>query len=321
MWVAWIRKVRDEWGLAETTERRGEALPLWFRGHSDASWKLTPKLYRPEFLGADENEIRHEFKSRALQFIKGRVPTTELDWYFLMQHYGAPTRLLDWTENPLAALYFAVADQDGEREAAVWILDPTWLNKQLGKGIEGAMLPDWEEARRYLPGLEESFGGQTVRIRRPAAIEPAHVDPRLAAQASRFVIFGTTRDLMRTKILRFRSGSKRHLAIFRIPKDRIAEAQDELTRYGVTTTSLFPDLAGLGAELSSKVEKALTRNVVADYFNVDPMTRSSPELTSTCQALAIPLPLRRASTAAHALELPIRRHPRCPQQAPVAAPD
>jgi hypothetical protein len=255
-YMARIEELRKMWGLAKTTERRGEELPLWFRGHSDASWKLTPKLYRKEFLGADENEIRAEFKSRALQLIQGRIPSTELDWYFLMQHYGAPTRLLDWTENPLAALYFAVANHDGKKNAAIWIMDPTWLNKQLGKDIEGAMLPDWVEAEPYLPTLEEAFEGRTVRVRRPAAIEPAHVDRRLAAQASRFVIFGTARDLMKTKAARVRSDSRRHIGFFLILKERTADAEDELARYGVTTTALFPDLSGLGAELSSKWKKS-----------------------------------------------------------------
>jgi hypothetical protein len=60
-------------------------------------------------------------------------PQDPWDWYFLMQHSGAPTRRLDWTEGSLIALYFAVRDaardNDASADAAVWVLDPWWLNK------------------------------------------------------------------------------------------------------------------------------------------------------------------------------------------------
>ena len=109
-----------------------------------------------------ENEIRHEFKSRALQLIQGRLPADEWEWYFLMQHYGVPTRLLDWTENPLIAIYFAVEGHKADRDAAVWALDPTWLNRKLRRGIEGVMLHDWSEAQSYLRELEDAFSGVNI---------------------------------------------------------------------------------------------------------------------------------------------------------------
>src|ERR1700679_3623933 len=164
-----LKELREVWGLDDGDGRRGDADPLWFRGHADAGWKLTPKLYRPEFDGADENEIRHEFQSRALQLIQGRLPADKWEWYFLMQHYGVPTRLLDWTENVLIAAYFAVAENDGKTDAAIWVLDPAWPNRKLRRGIEGAMLHDWSEAESYLRDLEAAFSGVSVRASMPAA--------------------------------------------------------------------------------------------------------------------------------------------------------
>jgi hypothetical protein len=242
-----LKEFRRGWGGGDSPERRGEERPLWFRGHLNADWKLTPKLYRKPFIGADETEIRHEFQSRAPQLIQTRLPTNKWEWYFLMQHYGVPTRLLDWTVNPLIAMYFAVQDHPATFDAALWMLDPSWLNRKLRRGIEGAMLPDWKEAQPYLPELEAAFEGKEVTLTLPAAMEPPHVDRRLSAQSSRFVIFGTTRDLMRTKAARV--ARVRHVGMIRIPKECIKEIQADLDHYGITAASVFPDLTGLCREI------------------------------------------------------------------------
>lgn len=245
-----LNKLRDAWGLEDGAARRGDAAPLWFRGHADADWKLTPKLYRPEYRDSDEHEIRHEFKSRALQLIQGRLPADEWEWYFLMQHYGVPTRLLDWTENALIAMYFAVEGHRADKDAAVWALDPTWLNRKLRRGIKGVMLHDWSEAQSYLRELEDAFSGVNITAQLPAAIEPPHVDRRLVAQSSRFVIFGKTQNLMRTKVARNRRDLR--VEMMRIPRTEIPGLQRDLINYGITAATVFPDLSGLCQEICSK---------------------------------------------------------------------
>jgi hypothetical protein len=247
-----LKQFRSFWGLDIDDKPYGQIESLWFRGHKDSTWKLTPKLYRKEFSEADENEIRQEFQSRALQLIQGRIPTYRWEWYFLMQHYGAPTRLLDWTDNPLVALYFALEDHPGNHDAAVWIINPWWLNRKLRRGIEGAMLPEWEEADSYLKDLEDAFSGDQITASLPAAIDPPHVDRRLAAQSSRFVIFGKTHDLMRTKAVRSTPKSKRHVAMITIPQKAIPDIQADLAFCGITPAFIFPDLQGLCRDISGK---------------------------------------------------------------------
>src|SRR6185312_15523507 len=159
-----IKRLRRLWDVDDENDS------VWFRGHLVVNWRLIPKLYRPEFKDSDEAEIRFQFQSRALQLLENRRrPTTEWEWYFLMQHYGAPTRLLDWTDNPLVALYFALNDPRSggpppDQDAAVWVLNPAWLNRHLRQGIDGAMLSDWVEAEPYLPDLENAFAGEEVRV-------------------------------------------------------------------------------------------------------------------------------------------------------------
>ncbi|MGD1029438.1 FRG domain-containing protein [Candidatus Binatus soli] len=142
----WQKKTRTWSG--DRIKRKGEEERLWFRGQPAAA-QLSPRIYRVEYLGRgreaqleiDEPEIRQQFQSRAIQLASGHLPEPERiwDWYFLMQHYGAPTRLLDWTDLPLVSLYFAVTGGEPEEDAAVWVLDPYWLNHRLFDLVEGPL--------------------------------------------------------------------------------------------------------------------------------------------------------------------------------------
>src|SRR3546814_4279407 len=92
--------------------------PVWYRGHSVSGCNLEPKLMRI----ADRSPETHylnKFKQDA-SIILNRYPKNEFEWLFLMQHYGVPTRLLDWTESPLTGLYFAL-ERDIDKDGALWV--------------------------------------------------------------------------------------------------------------------------------------------------------------------------------------------------------
>jgi hypothetical protein len=125
-YVAIVTQLRNEWRMEDQKEskKRGnksfEPGGDWYRGVSSASYDLKPKVYRKSGFEAvkkygtkktDEDEIRRAFKSSAVQLMtEPHLPDDEKGWYFLMQHYGTPTRLLDWTDGALLALYFAVRE-------------------------------------------------------------------------------------------------------------------------------------------------------------------------------------------------------------------
>jgi len=104
---------------------------LWFRGHSNASHALVPSILRHSFGQTkryiDEVSLVRHF--RAMNCDAVASDASDFQVLVTMQHYQAPTRLLDWTENLLVALHFAVRDPKNDRhDAAVWMLNARRLN-------------------------------------------------------------------------------------------------------------------------------------------------------------------------------------------------
>src|SRR6266852_8142974 len=97
---------------------------IWFRGQARKDWKLVPSLARKTIHLQAESALIKRFMQNATPHITTSL-RDEWEWIFLMQHYRASTRLLDWSESPLAALYFAVSEKEHMGAAgSVWCLDP-----------------------------------------------------------------------------------------------------------------------------------------------------------------------------------------------------
>jgi FRG domain len=81
-----------------------------FRGQSNAAWTLVPKVGRPPFCRrVMDNNLFREWKRRAVEYV-GTPWVSDWDWLAVAQHHGLPTRLLDWKDNPLNAVYFALRE-------------------------------------------------------------------------------------------------------------------------------------------------------------------------------------------------------------------
>ncbi len=106
-----------------------------FRGQA-SKFALEPSIWRQESslpVPALELMVLNEFKARARNHLNPRsIPTTTLDWLALMQHHGAPTRLLDFSYSPFVALYFAIRGSKHLNSPAetvrLWALDSVAVN-------------------------------------------------------------------------------------------------------------------------------------------------------------------------------------------------
>lgn len=212
--------------------------PVWFRGQSRLSWGLKPSLFRTKRGIAGELGFVKRFKQDALMLVTHR-PQHPWEWIFLMQHHGAPSRLLDWTESPLVGLYFAVESRP-KADGAVWALLPLELNRiaNIGGGMQD--LPGFGDDDFLDSYLPTQLARENVTRNPPlAAIAPRNT-PRMQGQLSVFTI--SHRD--DTPLERLGSGA--HVWRYRVPKEAKGRIRLELEALQVTRRVLFPELSTLG---------------------------------------------------------------------------
>lgn len=89
--------------------------PFWFRGHRNSAYRLSSSAIRDSSFRVQEGTMLKRFMQDAQNFLVD-APTNEWEWLFLAQHHGVPTRLLDWSENALVALYFACEREESQPE-------------------------------------------------------------------------------------------------------------------------------------------------------------------------------------------------------------
>ena len=249
-----VREIRRNWDFPYE-----DPFGPWFRGQQRSYWSPTPGLYRhyidhPELTPTEiEDEIREEFMVRA-PILSDTKPAgnDDWEWYFIMQHYGAPTRLLDWTEGALLGLYFAVRDNPGFYDAAVWMLDPYELNSRVigTSEVIPPSAPNLDKSARRLvsPWLPSRFKKGSKLRPEPVAILPTHIARRISTQRSCFTIHGSNINGLE----KFQRAKDPCVSKVVIPSDRTQAIRRELEGCGIDEATIFPDLDGLGRSLSSR---------------------------------------------------------------------
>ncbi len=244
-----VNKLHEIMQLIEDS-LEGAKTPRWFRGSGKhPTYKLEPTLFRHKEVVAatkDPLKLEQQLKMRFLQTsapFLSTPPTTDFDWLFLQQHYGVPTRLLDWTENPFIALYFALSSSSKDDDASVWMLDPIKWNQLALNNAQLDRIPDptMPQAMNFLKDPGDDFSPSD-----PIAIFGNHTNPRITAQRGTFVMFCKSPEPMERKAY-----AEQCLTCVKIPADTKPAMYEKLLSIGYTHSVVYPDLSGLGTEIKT----------------------------------------------------------------------
>ena len=217
-----IRNISDLIEEIKTTESQFNNAQLWFRGQKDFSWKLIPSVHRLD--PVLESEFANHFRLRAPSLHSNcPAPKDYPKWLPLMQHYRLPTRLLDWTESPVVALFFATENRTFDGERSIWMIAPGKLNERFYLEVIPFLGNDLIETT-----ITNSFN----RNKKDTPLSYLSVtapqdDNRMSMQMAHFTIHD------KREALEELNNSDDFLKKYKIPKDCIQTIRHELSILGI----------------------------------------------------------------------------------------
>ncbi len=212
---------------------------LWYRGMSRSDYELIPSLLRVVNGLKKEQDLFNEYQRSAARLT---VPRSN-DWELLfdMQHYGIPTRLLDWTDVLGVAIAFALYDtKDDQHDSSIHLLDPLKLNSKSGP----------KEVRR--PTNDKDFNYKSIYWHSrpfnavyPIAIDGPLQNDRMVAQQGAFTLHGSQFDFFET------DGQDCLRKIVMKPGAKTG-AREFLEYSNLNAYSIYPDIVGMARHIVRK---------------------------------------------------------------------
>jgi hypothetical protein len=187
-----------------------------FRGQGDSEWKLIPKAGREPFKSIDDREIFKHWKRRAFSHLENKS-LNDIELLTIAQHTGLPTRLLDWTYNPLVAVFFACISNHK---------------------VDGAIFSYNASKYETTASISDPFASEEGTIN---MLQPNSTHSRVSNQFGYFTIHNKPTNELR-------QNPSMHKII--IPKEIKQDLLFIVNQLGINNMTIFPDLDGLSKHLS-----------------------------------------------------------------------
>lgn len=238
---------------------------FFYRGHANANWALESSLER--VIGRNwSNEKAKRFEDLSLLQFKPKfhlydhenvIPDSKLAWLSIMQHYGVPTRLLDFTESPYVALYFALEayDPHSGHDLAIFALDYTGiLDHSIGhisskdEEFKETRFSVYEKQDKIFEEIVDRFSYDIVWI-----AEPKQLNARLDRQAGSFLLSGN-RVLKIQEVLNSKPYENVLMYKYRVHSSLYTGIFALLRKMNITSKSLYGDLDGLARSIKMQMQ-------------------------------------------------------------------
>lgn len=211
------------------------------------------------FIKESKGNLLLSFRARNY-LSKDETPGHLLEWLALMQHHGAPTRLLDLTRSPFIAAYFAfeICDEKQDANVAVWSVNINYLKNKSLEILAGEFGEALKESKNLINEnlFEKIFYQNNKKLVFP--VEPFRMNRRYSLQQSVFISTGISEVSLMDQLHFLGKSIEQAVVKIELPAQSRKQALRELLQMNLHRASLFPDLDGYALSLKLRHDSMKT---------------------------------------------------------------